>query len=99
MCEASAYLVIDGQEHLVMESVDLVEPLGENEWQLVNMFGERKTVTGQIKGHASCGSPGAFRKMNEVPATGRIAVGKHCRRSAKRMAVEAAVLCLDMVWG
>jgi predicted RNA-binding protein len=49
MCEASAYLVIDGQEHLVMESVDLVEPLGENEWQLVNMFGERKTVTGQIK--------------------------------------------------
>ena len=49
MCEANAYLIIDGQEHLVMESVDLVEPSGENQWELVSMFGERKTVTGRIK--------------------------------------------------
>jgi len=32
-----------------MESVDLVEPSGENQWELVSMLGERKTVTGQIK--------------------------------------------------
>lgn len=49
MCEANAYLIIDGKEHLIMESVDLVEPKGENEWNLVDMFGERKTVTGRFK--------------------------------------------------
>jgi predicted RNA-binding protein len=49
MCEANAYLIINGKEHLIMESVDLVEPKGENEWTLVSMFGEQKTVTGRIK--------------------------------------------------
>ena len=49
MCEANAYLIVNGEEHLVMESVDLVEPRGENQWTLVSMFGEKKTVTGRIK--------------------------------------------------
>jgi predicted RNA-binding protein len=49
MCEANAYLIINGKEQLIMESVDLVEPKGENEWTLVSMFGEQKTVTGRIK--------------------------------------------------
>jgi predicted RNA-binding protein len=49
MCEANAYLVVDGKEHLIMESVDIVEPTGENQWGLINMFGEQKTVTGRIK--------------------------------------------------
>jgi len=31
--------------------------------------------------------------MNEAHATIRAATGKHCRRSTKRMAVEATVLC------
>jgi predicted RNA-binding protein len=49
MCEANAYLIINGKEQLIMESLDLVEPTGENEWLLVSMFGEKKTVTGRIK--------------------------------------------------
>jgi predicted RNA-binding protein len=49
MCEANAYLIVNGEEHLIMESVDMVEPKGEDEWNLVSMFGERKSVTGRIK--------------------------------------------------
>ena len=49
MCEANAYLIVNGQEHLIMESVDRVEPIGENKWTLVSMFGEEKTVTGRFK--------------------------------------------------
>ena len=49
MCEANAYMIVNGKEKLIMESVDLVEPAGENEWNLVSMFGEQKTVTGRIK--------------------------------------------------
>ena len=49
MCEANAYLIVDGKEHLIMESVDFVEPTGENQWNLISMFGEQKTLTGRIK--------------------------------------------------
>jgi len=49
MCEANAYLIVDGKEHLIMESVDFVEPTGENQWNLISMFGEQKTVNGRIK--------------------------------------------------
>ena len=49
MCEANAYMVVNGKEKLIMGSVDLVEPVGENEWNLISMFGEQKTVTGRIK--------------------------------------------------
>ncbi|HUV78607.1 MAG TPA: CooT family nickel-binding protein [Desulfobacterales bacterium] len=50
MCEANAYLVKEGQEQLIMESVDIVEPEGDNTWRLVNIFGDQKTVKGRIKG-------------------------------------------------
>jgi len=30
MCEANAYLIKEGQEHLIMESVDIVEPEGDD---------------------------------------------------------------------
>ena len=49
MCEANAYLIVDAEEQMIMESVDLVEPIGENQWHLVSMFGEQRTVTGRIK--------------------------------------------------
>ena len=49
MCEANAYLIINGKEQLIMESVDLVEPIAENKWVLVSMFGEKRTVAGRIK--------------------------------------------------
>lgn len=50
MCEANAYLVKDGEEHLVMESVDTVAPDGPEGWLLVNIFGEQRIVTGRIRG-------------------------------------------------
>ena len=50
MCEANAYLLKEGQEQLLMESVDIVEPEGEDTWRLVGIFGDQKTVKGRIKG-------------------------------------------------
>lgn len=50
MCEANAYMIQDGQEHLLMESVDIVEPDEDGTWRLVSIFGEQKTVKGRIKG-------------------------------------------------
>jgi predicted RNA-binding protein len=49
MCEANAYVIKDGQEHLVMESVDIIEPDGENSYRLVGIFGDQKHVKGRIK--------------------------------------------------
>ena len=48
MCEANAYLLEDGDETLVMESVDRVEPDGEG-IRLVSIFGEQKFIKGYIK--------------------------------------------------
>ena len=31
MCEANAYFVKDGQEDLIMEAVDVIEPEGEDQ--------------------------------------------------------------------
>ncbi|MDD9301466.1 MAG: CooT family nickel-binding protein [Desulfobacter sp.] len=48
MCEANAYLVEkDGQESLLMEAVDKVEP-DENGIRLLSIFGEQKFVKGRI---------------------------------------------------
>ncbi len=49
MCEANAYLLKDGQEQLVMESVDIVEPGSDDTWRLVGIFGDQKTIKGRIK--------------------------------------------------
>ncbi|WP_028325194.1 CooT family nickel-binding protein [Desulfatirhabdium butyrativorans] len=49
MCEANAYLIRDGQEELVMESVDLVEPEeNHSQYRLVSIFGEQKIIRGRI---------------------------------------------------
>lgn len=50
MCEANAYLKKGDREELVMESVDRVEPEGENGWLLVGIFGDQKIVKGRIAG-------------------------------------------------
>ena len=50
MCEANAYFIKDGEELLIMESVDVVEPEGEESWRLVSIFGDRKIIKGRIKG-------------------------------------------------
>jgi predicted RNA-binding protein len=49
MCEANAYLVKDGKESLVMESVDIVEPEGDGTWRLVGIFGDQRTIKGRIQ--------------------------------------------------
>ncbi len=49
MCEANAYLVKDGMEQLLMESVDIIEPEDDNAWRIVGIFGDQKIVKGNIK--------------------------------------------------
>ena len=49
MCEASAYWIKDGGETLIMESVDILEPDGVDAWRLVDIFGNQKSIKGQIK--------------------------------------------------
>ena len=48
MCEANAYLIKDGQEELLVESVDKVV-LNEDGIFLENIFGQQKTVKARIK--------------------------------------------------
>ena len=49
MCEANAYLLQDGSEELIMESVDLLEPEEKGGYRLVNIFGDQKTIKARIK--------------------------------------------------
>lgn len=48
MCESSAYILKDGKEELVLESVDILEH-EEGAVNLVNIFGEQKRVKARIK--------------------------------------------------
>ena len=48
MCEASAYLLKDGEETLILESVDTLENEG-NEISMVNIFGEQKRLKARVK--------------------------------------------------
>jgi predicted RNA-binding protein len=48
MCDANAYLLREGAEEMLLESVDLVETDGD-EVTLVNIFGERKIVRARLK--------------------------------------------------
>jgi len=48
MCEAAVYLLRDGQEELLLESVDQLETR-ESQIKMVNIFGEQKEVRAKIK--------------------------------------------------
>ena len=48
MCEAHAFILKDGEEEKVLESVDVVELEG-NEVKLVSIFGEQKTLKARLK--------------------------------------------------
>jgi len=48
MCEAAAYLLKNGQEELLLESVDQLES-SNGEIKMVNIFGERKEFRGKIR--------------------------------------------------
>jgi predicted RNA-binding protein len=48
MCEASAFVVKEGREELVMESVDLLEN-EDDHVTLTGLFGEKETIKGRVK--------------------------------------------------
>ena len=48
MCESTAYIIKDGREEPVLESIDLLEENGE-EVKLTSMFGEEKTLRARVK--------------------------------------------------
>ena len=48
MCEAAAYLLKEGKEELLLESVDLLESDG-SQIRMINIFGEQKEVKAKIK--------------------------------------------------
>ena len=48
MCEANAYLIKDGQEKLIMESVDILRP-DRNGIYLQDIFGGQRTIKARIK--------------------------------------------------
>jgi predicted RNA-binding protein len=50
VCEANAYVTKDGEEQLLLESVDLVEPEDPDSFRLVSIFGEQKIIRGRLKG-------------------------------------------------
>ncbi|MBW2170904.1 MAG: CooT family nickel-binding protein [Deltaproteobacteria bacterium] len=47
MCEANVYIIRDGDEELVMEAVDKIEPEDDG-LRLVNIFGDQKFVHANI---------------------------------------------------
>jgi predicted RNA-binding protein len=47
MCEATAYLLKNGQEELILTDVDVIEPDGDSV-RIVNIFGEQKVLKAEI---------------------------------------------------
>ena len=48
MCEATAYLLKNGKEEIILEDVDLFEA-DDGQIKLVSIFGEEKKVKARIK--------------------------------------------------
>jgi predicted RNA-binding protein len=48
MCEAAVYILRNGKEELVLDSVDLLEP-DNGTIRMVNIFGEQKVVAAKFK--------------------------------------------------
>jgi len=48
MCEASAYIIKDGHEELVLKDVDKLEN-EDGEINLVNIFGDQKRIKARLK--------------------------------------------------
>ena len=49
MCEASAYILRNDKEELVLKSVDVVEPQDNGKYLLVDIFGSQKTIKAKLK--------------------------------------------------
>lgn len=52
MCEAHAYLIENGVESRILESVDLVE-LENDTVKLTNIFGEQKSLKARLKSYSN----------------------------------------------
>ena len=48
MCEANVYLLLNGKEELVMESVDIVKPESGSVF-IQGIFGQQRWVKGRIR--------------------------------------------------
>jgi predicted RNA-binding protein len=48
MCESTAYILKDGKEELLLESVDILETMNTHV-KLVSMFGEEEIVEAKVK--------------------------------------------------
>ena len=48
MCESNAYILKDGREELVLESVDALENQ-DGQVKLVSMFGEEEKIKARVK--------------------------------------------------
>jgi predicted RNA-binding protein len=48
MCEANVYISSNGEEELILSSVDEILPEENNVWKLTSIFGEQKVITGKI---------------------------------------------------
>ncbi len=48
MCEASAYVIQDGKETLILENVDELHKEGDT-IKMTNLFGDQKVLEAQIK--------------------------------------------------
>jgi predicted RNA-binding protein len=48
MCEAQAFILKDGREETILDSVDILETEGD-EIRLINIFGEQKMLKGRLK--------------------------------------------------
>jgi predicted RNA-binding protein len=49
MGESNAFILKNGEEELVMKSVDLIKPEGRGRIRLENIFGEQKLLTGKLR--------------------------------------------------
>ncbi len=47
MCEATAYVMKNGQEELLLADVDIIEPEGDG-LRVVNIFGEQRVIRADI---------------------------------------------------
>jgi predicted RNA-binding protein len=47
MCEANAYLIRDDNEELILEAVDIIEPLDDG-FRLVDIFGTQKSIKARL---------------------------------------------------
>jgi predicted RNA-binding protein len=50
MCESNAYLIKEGKEELLMESMDILEPIEKDQYRLVDIFGDQKIIKARLKG-------------------------------------------------